>query len=164
MKFKTNLKLMIKYLIGTYMYYLSLSPINSDSMTCFRNYNLHCIMIIAKWVFSSSCLIIFTSYIIIYHKIYSKFHFFNIILLYIILYLIDHNAQIVKHGFYNFIGFIIITIILIIISLYVFMLINLFRKSRFLMIFLFTAPFPFLFILYKAYKKIIFYVENGTKD
>ena len=153
MKFKKNLKLMIMYLIGIYMYYISLSPINSDSMTCFRKYNLYCILIIAKLVISSSTLIVFTSYFILFHKIYLKFHFLIIILLYITLYLIDHNAQIVKHGFYNFIGFIIITILLIIIASYIFLLRNLFRKSRFLMIFLFTAPFPFLFILYKFYKR-----------
>ena len=175
-KFKINFKLTIIYLIGIYMYYLSLSPINSSRMNCFRKNNLYCIKTIAKLVIVSSCLMLFTLYIIFYIKIYSKFHLFIIIILYIFLFLKDQNTQIVKHGFYNFIGFIIISILLIIIISYAFIIRYLFRKSRFLMIFLFTAPFPFLFILFKIYKKNHFFcgewdkglnntfIDNDSKD
>jgi hypothetical protein len=133
-------------------------------------------MIIAKLVIASSGLMLFILYVIFYLKIFSKFHLFNIIILYTVLFLKDQNAQIVKHGFYNFIGFIIITILLNIITLYAFILRYLFRKSRFLMIFLFMAPFPFLFILFKVYKKNHFFcgewdkglnntlIDNDSKD
>ena len=158
------------------MYYLSLSPINSSSMKCFRKRNLYCIMTIAKLVFASSCLMLFTFYVIFYRKIYLKFHLFIIIILYIYLFYKDQNVQIVKHGFYNFIGFIIITILLIIIASYSFILRCLFKKSRSLMIFLFMAPFPFLFILLNVYKRNHFFciewdkglnhtfIDNDSKD
>ena len=175
-RFKKNLKLMIIYLIGVFMYYLSLSPINTISMDCFKKSNLYCIMTIAKLVIASSGLMLFSLYKIAYYKIYLKFHLFVMIILYIILFFIDQNAQIVKHGFYNFIGFIIITILLSIISSYTFILKYFLRKSKFIMIFLFAAPFPFLFILYKVYKRNHFFcgewdkglnntfIDNDSKD
>jgi len=175
-KFLKNLKLMIIYLLGIYMYYLSLSSINSASMKCFRKRNLYCIMTIAKLVITSSGLMLFAFYVIFYRKIYLKFHLFIIIILYIYLFHKDQNAQIVKHGFYNFIGFIIITILLIIIASYIFLLRYLFRKSRFLMVSLFMAPFPFLFIFFNLYKRNHFFcgewdkglnhtfIDNDSKD
>ena len=78
-KFLKNLKLMIIYLLGIYMYYLSLSSINSASMKCFRKRNLYCIMTIAKLVITSSGLMLFAFYVIFYRKIYLKFHLFIII-------------------------------------------------------------------------------------
>ena len=174
-KLKKNLKLTIIYLIGIYMYYLSLSPINSTGMNCFRKSNLYCIMTIAKLVVSSSGLMLFTFYVIFYYKIYLKFHLFIIIIPYIYLFYIDQNAEIVKHGFYNFIGFIGITILFIIIASYVFTLRYFIRNSR-LMIYFFTAPFLILFILFKLYKRNHFfcvewdkglnntYIDNDSKD
>ena len=162
-KFKKNFKLATIYLIGIYMYYLSLSPINSVKMNCFRKNNLYCIKTIAKLVIASSGLMLCTLYVILYRKIYLKFHLFIIIIPYLVLFYKDQNTQIVKHGFYNFIGYIIITILLIIIASYAFILRYLLRHSRFLMVLLFVVPFPLLFILFKIYKRNHFFCGEWDK-
>ena len=109
--FKKNMKLIIIYMIGAFFYYLSLRPIKGPKLTCFKKRNLACFTILSRLVIASSSIITFNIYMILYNKIYSKYHLINIIIIYSNFIYKDHNNEIQKHGLFNFIGFIIFAIL-----------------------------------------------------
>ena len=102
-------------IIGANFYILGLSNIEGLEMKCFSFKGNDCLYVLAEFSFFSGIITGISLFII------CKYNFtinkFLIIFIYLFLYSIDHHKEIVKHGFYNFILFI-ITTILIIISLY----------------------------------------------
>ena len=78
----------------------------------------------------SSFLTSLAIYIILFKK-YKRHHFLNICVIYSFLYLIDHNAGIVKHGLFNFILFIITTFIFFLFICYLHLLLYLIKKKIF---------------------------------
>ena len=75
----------------------------------------------------------------------------------------DHNNKIIKHGLYNFIVFLILTIILFIIFCYLKLIIYLINKRKFI-IFIATLTFLFYFVFkIKIYKSKHFSCDNWTK-
>jgi hypothetical protein len=100
---------------------------------------------------------------ILYNKIYLKYHLINIIIIYSNFIYKDHNNEIKKHGLFNFIGFIIFTILFFLILLIIKFIKNLFQKSKYIIEFLFLSTFLFLIILFKIYQKNHFYCNNWDK-
>ena len=86
-------------------------------MSCYSRIRLECIYFLIKLTLISSCLISSSIYLILF-KNYLKIHLLIIFFIYLIFYLIDHNNKIIKHGLYNFIGFVISTFVLILIFCY----------------------------------------------
>ena len=103
---KNNLFITILYLIGVLFYLLSLCHINSLDLKCYFATSVHCYYILAFLTLISSIITCLSIYIIIY-KDYKKFHLIIIFIIYFFLLLIDHDDGIIKHGLFNFLGFII---------------------------------------------------------
>ena len=101
---------------------------------------------------------------ILYKKMYSKYHLINIIIIYSNFIYKDHNNEIKKHGLFNFIGFIIFTILFFLIVLTIKFIKNLFQKSKYIIAFLFLTTFLILIIIFKIYQKNHFFAIIGTKD
>jgi len=88
---------------------------------------------------------------------------FIIIINNIILYYIDHEKEIVKHGYYNFIGFNIMTIILFIIFSFIYFLFYLYTKRYLIIILIILLPLPFIYTKLKIYKLNHFSCDNWVK-
>ena len=157
------MKLIIIYMIGAFFYYLSLRPIKGPKLTCFKKRNLACFTILSRLVIASSSIITFSIYMILYNKIYSKYHLINIIIIYSNFIYKDHNNEIQKHGLFNFIGFIIFTILFFLILLTIKFIKNLFQKSKYIIAFLFLSIFLFFIIIFKIYQKNHFFCNNWEK-
>lgn len=175
-KLKKNIKLAIIYLIGVFDYYLSLRRINGIGMRCFKKKDLACFSILARLTILSSFLISFCIYNILFSDYYSKLHLIVIVSLYVHFYIKDHNTGIIKHGLFNFLGFISFTILFFLLNLYIGCLRYLFKKSRYFLIIVFISPFPSLFLIFRIYRKHHFlcidwdkglnntYIDNYSKD
>jgi hypothetical protein len=158
-----NVKISIFYLIGSLFYYWSLVEINLDGIQCFKKKDFRCIFAIAENVLISSILINISIYLICIFKL-KKFHFFNIFIIFLFFLLIDHDNGLVRHGIYNFLGFIFLFSLSFILfyyakCLYYFSKIFKFRKICFAILFSFSPLFLFLYI----YKKNHFLCNNWTK-
>ena len=103
---KNNIFITIFYLIGVLFYLLSLCHINSLDLECYSATSVHCYYILAILTLISSIITSLSIYIIIY-KDYKKFHLIIIFIIYSFLLLIDHDNGIIKHGLFNFLGFIV---------------------------------------------------------
>ena len=138
-KKKNNLYISIFYLIGVLFYLLSLCHINSLDMECYFATSVHCYYILAILTLISSIITSISIYLIIYKDL-SKFHLIIIFIIYSFLLLIDHDNGIIKHGLFNFLGFIITNIFIFSILIF----------------------FHFLFYLIIKEKKIFFIFINNN--
>ena len=112
---KTNLKnicrIEILYIFGVFFYLLSLKPINAIGMKCFSRKGVQCLFMIAKLILCSSLFFSISIFLTLI-KSNKNIRLIYILLLYILFILLDHNNIIIKHGLYNFIGLVVMTIIL----------------------------------------------------
>ena len=119
---KTNLKNIcrneILYIFGVFFYLLSLKPINGIGMECFSLKGVQCLFMIAKLILCSSLFFSISIFLTLI-KSNKNIRLIDILLLYILFILLDHNNGIIKHGLYNFIGLVVMTIILIFSSLFI---------------------------------------------
>ena len=99
-KLKKNIKLIIIYMIAVFFYYLSLRSINGAKLKCFKKKNIACFSTIVRLIIVSSCLITFSIYMILFNKIYLKFHYFILIIMYSIFIYKDHNTNLTNHGLF----------------------------------------------------------------
>ena len=170
-----NLFIIIIYFSSAFFYILSLTHIEGLGMNCFSREGIQCCFILAQLTLISGLLTGLSIYIIFYKK-YNKIHFLIIIIIYFLLYVFDHNSDIVKHGLYNFIGFFSTTSLFFLILNFSRFLIFLIKKKLYLMSFLVFIPFPFLYFIIKIYKANHFscvnwdkglnntYIDNSSKD
>ena len=100
-----NYNIIILYNIGIIFYIFSLTNINGVDMRCFKWKGVQCYYSLAILTLISSIFISISIYKIIFYK-YNKINLLLIFIIYLFLYLIDHNDGIQKHGFFNFIGLI----------------------------------------------------------
>ena len=112
-KFKkknNDLAIYILYIMGIISYLFSLHKIGGVGMNCFRRKRVECLYILISLIVISSLFISISLYLIIF-KNQKKTHLFIVFIIYLILYIIDHNDTIIKHGLYNFIALLFSTII-----------------------------------------------------
>ena len=98
---KKSYLLFILYIFGVITYLLSLHEIEGVGMTCFKRNRIECLFILIILTFMSSFFISISIYLILF-KNYRKIHILIILFIYFIFYFIDHNAQIIEHGLFNF--------------------------------------------------------------
>ena len=96
-----NIKIIILYFAGFFIYLYSLTPIKDVGMKCFKFRGVNCYYSLAILIFISSILISISIFLIINLK-YSKIHLLIICIIYIVIFLIDHNDGIKRHGIFNF--------------------------------------------------------------
>ena len=173
--FFKNIFIFIFYISGVIFYILSLTHIEGLGMTCFSGGGIECYYKLAKFTFISSLITSFSLYIIIYNN-YNKIHFFLIIIIYLLLYLIDHHKDIVIHGFYNFVGFSISTSMLFSLLFFLRFLWIMLKSKNYILLFLVIFPIPFFYVKLKNYKLNHFschdwnkglnntYIDNVSKD
>ena len=155
-------KIIILYISGVIFYCISLTHLSGIGMRCFFWEGEKCYYALGILISISSFLTSLAIYIIFFKK-YKSLHFLNICIIYTFLYLIDHNAEIVKHGLFNFILFIITTFTILLFICYCHLLFYLIKKRKYFIFFIFSIPFPALFILLKIYKLTHFSCNNWGK-
>ena len=106
-----NLKIMLLYLSGFYIYFYSLTPITGVKMSCFKWKGVKCYDSLAILIVIASIFISISIFLIINLK-YSKFHLLFIIIITIFLFLLDHEDGLQKHGFFNSILFTLLTLLI----------------------------------------------------
>ena len=116
--FTINIKISTFYIIGSLIYYWSLVRINPKRIFCLKEKDFRCFYMIAKYVLISSTIISIAIYIILFFKL-KKYHLLNIFIIFIFFYLTDHGSGLVKHGIYNFLVFIFLSIFLLIFLCYI---------------------------------------------
>lgn len=147
------------YITGIIIYYISLTHLSGIGMTCFDLDGKYCYYAIGILILISSFIMSIAIYVIIFLK-YKKYHLIIISIIYGLLFVIDHNAGLIKHGLFNFILFVITTSILFLFILFFRFLINLIRNRNYFQFIILIIPFPSLFILYKLYKINYFSCEH----
>ena len=157
-----NIFILIFYFLGGFFYILSLTHIEGLGMNCFSHEGIQCCYILAEMTLISGLITGLSIYIILYKK-YNKIHLLIIIIIYLLLYLFDHHSDIVKHGFYNFIGFFSIVFLFFLILNLIRILILLIIKKLYIISFLVIIPFPILYYIIKIYKSHHFSCVNWNK-
>ena len=155
-------KIIILYITGVIFYCISLTHLSGIGMRCFFWDGEKCYYAIGILISISSFLTSLSIFIIFFKK-YKKLHFIIICVIYSFLYLIDHNSEIVKHGLFNFILFLITTFIIFLLICYFYLLFLSIRSRKFFIFFVLSIPFPTLFILLKIYKLTHFSCDNWGK-
>ena len=155
-------KIILLYITGVIFYCISLTHLSGIGMRCFFWDGEKCYYALGILISISSFLTSLAIYIIFLKK-YKRHHFLNICVIYSFLYLIDHNAEIVKHGLFNFILFIITTFIFFLFICYLHLLLYLIKNKKYFIFFILSIPFPSLFILLKIYKLTHFSCESWGK-
>ena len=121
---------------------------------------------ILEYVLISSIIITIAIFIIFIYKL-SKFHLFNILIIYLFFLLINHDSGLVRHGIYNFLGFIFLLLFLSILICFVKFSYYFSKRLKYKKIF-FVFVFVFFFFLYfysSTYLNLIIYhVKIGLKD
>lgn len=175
LKDKYNYVIILFYIIGAISYLFSLNEIEGVRMTCFKRQKVACIYILVTLTFISSFFISISIYLILF-KNYKKIHLIIIFVICLLFYNIDHNDSIIKHGFYNFIGFLFSSLILFIIFCFFNFIHYLFKKRYFFIIipaFLSIISFFYILIRYKSshfscdyWNKGLnnTYIDNMSKD
>ena len=163
------------YVTGAIIYSISLTHLSGVEMTCFYLDGNNCYYAIGTLILISSLIMSIVIYIIIYKK-YKKYHLIIISIIYTILFIIDHDSGLIKHGIFNIISFLIITFILFIFILFFRFLIILMRNRNYFIFLILSIVFPSLFISLKIYKLSHFscdywaqglndsYIDNLNKD
>lgn len=159
---KKSYLLFILYIFGVITYLLSLHEIEGVGMTCFKRNRIECLFILIILTFMSSFFISISIYLILF-KNYRKIHILIILFIYFIFYFIDHNAQIIEHGLFNFIGFAFCTIFLFLILCLLNLFYYLIKKRKFFIIFTLLFSFNYLIFKIKRYKLNHFSCDNWAK-
>ena len=133
-KQRKNKMIIILYTFGAILYLISLCHLSGVDMRCFFWFGEKCYYAIFILVFISSILISISIYIIIFQN-NKKIHLFIIFIIYIFFYIIDNNAEVIKHGFYNFILSITMNLIIFIFLLYIHFLYYLFKNQKYFFFF-----------------------------
>ena len=97
---------------------------------------------------------------IIYYK---KFHLIIIFIIYFFLLLIDHDNGIIKHGLFNFLGFIIANVFIFSIIFFFRFLFYLIKKKHYFLLLIIIISFSLFFISLKKYKLNNFNCDNWSK-
>ena len=172
---KSNLTIVIIYFFGALSYLLSLHDIKGAHMKCYFTKRLKCMYILACLTFISSLFISISIYMILF-KNNKKIHLFIIFIIYFIFYLIDHNNKVIKHGLFNFIGFLFSTLVLFLIFVLTKIFIFFVKKRKYYIIILILILFGFYYFYFKEYKKNHFFcdkwafgfnntfIDNASKD
>ena len=159
---KNNLTIFLIYFFGSISYLFSLHEIKGPHMTCFSRIRLKCIYFLIKLTFISSLLISISIYMILFN-IYKKIHLFIIFFIYFIFYLIDHNNKVIKHGLFNFLGFIFATLVLILIFCITRIFIVFIKKRKYFIIIIILIFFACFFFKLKEYKLNHFFCDKWAK-
>ena len=166
--FKTNVKISILYIIGSFFYFLSLARVNINGFKCLKKENFLCFFAIIENVLISSILISISIYIIFTFKL-SKFHLFNIFIIYIFFLLINHDSQIDRHGIYNFLAFIFLLFFSFILYFYIkclYFFAKLLKYKKIFFVILLCISFSPIFLLIKLvniYRINHYSCKNWTK-
>ena len=144
-------KIIILYIIGVIIYCISLAHLSGVGMRCFFWDGEKCYYAIGILILISSFITSLVVYMIFF-KNYKKLHFLILSVIYTFLFFIDHNAEIVKHGLFNFILFIITTFIIFLFFCYFHLLFYLIKNKRYFIFFILGIPLPSLYFLLKLYK------------
>ena len=145
LKDKCNFVIILLYIIGSITYLFSLNEIEGVRMTCFKREKVVCLYILVILTFISSFFISISVFLILF-KNHKKIHLIIIFIIFLLFYIIDHNDSIIRHGFYNFIGFLFSTLLLFIIFCFFNFILYLFKNRYFfLIISLFFSIFFFFF-------------------
>ena len=131
-------------------------------MRCFKWKGVQCYYSLAILTLFSSFFISISIYMIIFIG-YSKIHLFSILLIYVILFLIDHKDKIQQHGFYNFIGFTLTTLFFIILLCLIQFLSYLYKKHNYFMLIIFLIAGLSIFISSKIFKINNFNCNNWER-
>ena len=99
------------FLISYYLYYLSLEKCYEGADICCKKLNWIKTKLIQELV---SCALISILFQLLFYKIISRFHLIHLIIVFISFYKYSHGLVFDDHGYFNFIGFIGICIIIII--------------------------------------------------
>ena len=150
------------YITGIIFYCISLTHLSSVEMKCFYFEGNYCYYAIGTLILISSFIISISIYMIIYKK-YKKYHLIIISIIYTILFIIDHDAGIIKHGIFNIVTFLIITFILFLFILFFRLLIRLITNRNYFSFFILSSAFPSLFISLKIYKLNHFSCDNWAQ-
>ena len=127
---KKNLKTFIiffLYFLSYFLYYLSLEK-------CSLGFDICCLK--KEWIKKKLIQIILSSiiesilYVLIYFKLISKKHFIHFIVVFVIFYKFSHGKDFDNHGFFNFIGFFSISIILAFFLIVIIKLASLIKKKK----------------------------------
>ena len=160
-----NIKIITIYTFGSIFYYWSLAQIDPRSVVCFREFHFKCFYIIAELVLISSITISISIYLIVFYKL-NKFHIFNIFIIYSYFYYKDHDNGLAFHGIYNFLLFIFLLFLLLIIFCYSTCIFYFSKKlsNRYVFfIILFLIPFSPIFIFFKIFGSNHFSCNNWAK-
>ena len=84
-------------------------------------------------------------------------------LIFIYFFLIDHNSELVKHGLYNFIAFILSSILLFLLIIVLHSIYNLFIKKRYSIILFIICLLIYCYYISKSYKSKHFLCNYWTK-
>ena len=163
LEFIKDSKISIIYLSGVFFYLLSLWHIDALDMKCFFiKEGVECYYTLAKFIFISSFLNCISIYLIIIKK-YNKKHLNIIFFIYLFLFYIDHNDGIIKHGFYNIIGFITINIFILYIFSFIHFFYFLFLKKKYFFTIILISILFLLYNSFKLYKLNHFSCDNWSK-
>ena len=157
-----NIKIIFLYIIGSIIYLISLKHLSGIDMRCFSYVGERCYYAIGIIISISSFIITLAIYIILFNN-YNKLHLIVISIIFFFLYLIDHNAEIVKHGLFNFVVFIIITLFLFIFFCYIHFLFYLYKKGNYFQLILLNVFLLSIYVSFKVYKLNHFSCDNWTK-
>ena len=163
--FKTNAKISILYIIGSFFYHLSLARIDLNGIKCLKTSNFKCFFGILENVLISSILINISIYIIFIFKL-NKFHLFNIFIIYLFFLLVNHDSGLVRHGIYNFFGFIFLLFFSFILFCYIKCLCFLSKILKYRKIFfviLIFISFSPIFLFFNIYRSNHFSCKNWAK-
>ena len=138
-----NFIIFFLFLVGYYLYFLSLEK-------CYEGQDICCMK--AKWIKKKlieeiiSCLIISFMIILIIFSLVSKMHIFHFVVVFISFYYYSNGYDYEDHGYFNFIGFLLLSFIIIIIIFAFKIFLNLTKKRKY-----FPIIILLIFIIFKNY-------------
>ena len=130
-------------------------------MKCFTYKGNDCLYILAKFSFISATITGMSLYIICKYNL--KILKFFIFFIYLFLYLIDHHKEIVKHGFYNFILFLLATVLIIILLYFIQFIFSFIKKKQYFILISMIIAIYILYFRIKTYKLNHFSCDNWAK-
>ena len=161
--------------MGIISYLFSLHKIGGVGMNCFRRKRVECLYILISLIVISSLFISISLYLIIF-KNHKKTHLFIVSIIYLILYIIDHNDTIIRHGLYNYIALLFSTISFFLIFCFLNLIYYYFKRKNFCIIISLFIPVYYYIFKLKKYKLNHFscnfwakglnnsYIDNISKD
>ena len=96
----------------------------------------------------------------------NKFHLLNIFIIYFIFLLLNHDSGLIRHGIYNFLGFIFLLFFSFILYCYIkclYFFSKFLKYRKIFFVFLLFISFSPIFLFVNTYKKKIFSCKNWTK-